>query len=149
MRTQEKLISRIVGIARVTDGNEHLITPAVTDAVIKALCLSAGDDEAAAKAQYDALLEIKRRMVPDCFLCANPCGKNDDLDLAALRNDGPEIKELKEQLLKCMQCSAISKRNDHLLREAFVRELYRGAIAYGMEDVSSDVLIDILAELKK
>lgn len=115
------LIGELIGLARATDGNEHLINASATEIVRRVLladenCL----DEAAFICLRDEVLNQKRNMVPDCFLCAAPCGKTSAYDLSAVR----EHQQLKTRILRDL--ISVSSIPDDFL--------YKGLIILGMDD---------------
>lgn len=116
------LIGELIGLARATDGNEHLINESATLIVRKVLladenCL----DEAAFVRLRDEVLTQKRNMVPDCFLCAAPCGKTSAYDLSAVR----EHQLFKARILRDLTSVPT-------IPEEF---LYKGLIILGMDDI--------------
>ena len=95
---RRKLIGELVGLARATDGNEHLITPEST-AVLRRCLTACGGELEDAKELLSLVDRAKREMVPDCFLCASPCGKNSAYDVSELASAPSQIRALKEGLL--------------------------------------------------
>lgn len=134
---QSKLIGALVGLARATDGNPHLITAEVTAVVRECLKASPSGEEAL---QYflRRVEEAKKHMVPDCFLCANPCGRTSAYDLSRIDQAEPDIRNVKFRILRELQESAegeLEKPQENLL--------YRGLIAIGMEDCSAEELYSL------
>ena len=88
---EEKLLGELVGLARATEGNEHLITEPVTQIIADILRANIQNEAqyTAFSAQIDA---AKREMVPDCFQCANPCGRTAALDLKTLEGESRQIQ---------------------------------------------------------
>jgi len=75
----KKLLGELVGVARATEGNEHLISESVTGIVtvlLAANVLTEGQYTVYSSKIHGA----KRKMVPDCFLCARPCGRTAALE---------------------------------------------------------------------
>ena len=127
----EELFGEMISIARITDGNEHLITPDST--ALLRLCLSrmasgTADTQVLAK----EILAQKQKMVPDCFRCANPCGKTFPYDLGELPEG--EIRDLKIAIL------------DRLCVKADVQEelLYRALTAVSLWGYEKEDLLPIL-----
>lgn len=144
-----KLIGELIGLARCTDGNEHLITPSATTLLIDAL--SAVQTEEASTAQLLVRIEEeKRKMVPDCFLCASPCGKNSAYRMELLQEDPSEIWVLKELLLCGIQRLAahFSKFDKRILTgcdwECF---LYKALIVIGLDGLTEDRMQLVICEL--
>ena len=135
---KEKLIGSLIGIARATDGNDHLITAESTEFILH--CLTT---EPESQTEFQSLMiraeEVKRNMVPDCFLCANPCGRTAAYELAQLNLLAPDVREKKLQLLDCLiMLSKSGKGKDSLF--------YRGLIVTGMEDYPEEALQCLLQE---
>ncbi|MBR3972781.1 MAG: hypothetical protein IKJ99_02375 [Oscillospiraceae bacterium] len=130
----EKVIGALIGLARATDGNEHLISEDVTAVIIEALTSS--DNQILEKID-----EEKRKMVPGCFACANPCGRTAYFDFAELQKADEEVCCLKMQILKSLQQLAHSQENaDQVL-------FYKGLIVVGMEDYSAEDLRPVAQEM--
>ena len=133
----DRLLGELIGLARATEGNEHLITAAVADVAASVLC---ADD-----ADSDVLLrridETKRAMIPDCFACASPCGRNNAHDLSRWEQEPVEIRELKQNLLALLR-----RKTADGCRE---RALFRGLIALGIEGYAVGDLEQLLSELNR
>lgn len=137
---EETLIGELVGLARATEGNEHLITESVTEIIVE--ILNANIYSYAQYAAYSAKIEAaKREMVPDCFHCANPCGRTAALDLKSLERESRQIQETKFAILseiRTMACSKRSHKTD--------LKLYRGLVILGLEGYSPEELFALFAE---
>ena len=131
---EEKLLGQLVGLARTTDGNEHLITETVTEIIAEILNVNVSSETqyAAFSSKIDA---AKREMVPDCYLCANPCGRTAPLDLKTLEGEPRQIRETKFSILGKIRTLAASERS----READMN-LYRGLVILGLEGYSPEEL---------
>ena len=136
---QDKLIGALIGLARPTDGNEHLISPTSTAAIAAGLkALSSG--ETGEGGLLERLREEKRKMVPDCFACAAPCGKNNDYDMQNLWNGSEEIRGEKFRLLELLcDLAPCGDREGEIF-------LYKGLIVIGMDDYGLPELTPILRE---
>ncbi len=134
---RKQLLGALIGLARATDGNEHLITPELTQVLLE--CLYA---DPATQDEYDSYLRkvdnVKRSMVPDCFLCTNPCGKNSAYDLADLEFQPEQIRNAKYDILRTLMETERSKPDF-----AMERKLYRGLIAIGLDGYTADELYSI------
>ena len=131
---EEKLLGQLVGLARATDGNEHLITEDVTNTIAE--ILRANVPSEAQYAAYSSKIDAaKREMVPDCFHCANPCGRTAALDLKTLEGEPREIRETKLAILAKIRALAASERS----READMK-LYRSLVILGLEGYSPEEL---------
>ena len=131
---EEMLLGELVGLARATDGNEHLITEAVTEMIAEVLRANVRSESGyhAYSGKIDA---AKREMVPDCFLCANPCGRTSALDLKNLKGESQQIQETKLAILskiRTISCAERSQDDD--------LKLYRGLVILGLEGYSPEEL---------
>jgi len=126
---KKRLIGALIGLARATDGNEHLISKASTDVILECLMAEPTDEE-----ELGLLLgkidTVKRSMVPDCFLCANPCGRTSSYDMTQLENAPPEIRKIKYDILSKLQRLALGNLN-HLDELS----LYHSLVALGLDDL--------------
>lgn len=146
---QDRLTGALIGLARATDGNEHLIRPSSTAVIVN--CLSAMlTEDFPPEILLEQVEQEKRKMVPDCFLCANPCGKNSDYDLRQLQNTPEEVRDLKYLLLHgsrslalCAQQAARLGHHD----DAVDRFFYKVLILIGMEGWEADALLPFVAEM--
>ena len=131
---EEKLLGELVGLARATEGNEHLITEPVTQIIADILRANIQNEAqyTAFSAQIDA---AKREMVPDCFQCANPCGRTAALDLKTLEGESRQIQQTKFAILEEIRTLAGSERSHEL-----DLMLYRGLVLLGLEGYSSEEL---------
>lgn len=149
----DRLTGALIGLARATDGNEHLINPSATAAVLEGLAATALSADVTAE-QLSGLLtrvtEEKRNMVPDCFLCTNPCGRTDDYDMKHLLDASDEVFRRKLRLL-----SGARKLATSLLRYSPTRPekelegfLYKALILVGMDEFSEEALGAAIPELE-
>ena len=131
---EEKLLGELVGLARATDGNEHLITEAVTEMIAEILRADVRSESE--YAAYSSKIDVvKRDIVPDCFYCANPCGRTAALDLNDLTGEPQKVQETKFAILEKIRTFAGSERR----RETDCK-LYRGLVLLGMEGYSPEEL---------
>ncbi|MBQ8835490.1 MAG: hypothetical protein IJ001_11300 [Oscillospiraceae bacterium] len=146
---RDRLTGSLIGLARATDGNEHLITPSSTEVIVESLFATLTDPRSDAAVLEGLLARVeqeKRKMVPDCFHCASPCGKNSDYDMAALQTAPEEIRALKSLLLLGIQslaAHALSGRRDDTVNRFF----YKALIAVGMDDFGPEELLPIVLEM--
>lgn len=140
----DPLMGTLIGIARAADGNEHLITPASTAVILDGLKAVAGDpDDALLQTLSLRAQEVKRDMVPDCFLCACPCGKNSDYPMDKLRHAPAELRALKCDILRAL--AVLANRQD-TAAESFY---YRALFALGMDDWTAEELLPVLRQAQQ
>lgn len=148
---RDKLMGCLVGLARATDGNEHLISPSSTDVIVKSLSADCHDSS-----ELEALLkrveEEKRKMVPDCFRCASPCGKNSDYDMDRLWKAEEDVRSLKLLLIRGIRdlavCASRAAAQGHYDQET-ERFFYKALIVIGMDDFSREDLLPFAQELRE
>jgi len=132
------LLGELIGLARATDGNEHLITPRST-ALLRECLSSRPSDPDELQTLLDKITAQKREMVPDCFFCANPCGRTAPFNLSALQKESDAVLILKNQIIEALLNTSAGTGE---------AALYRGLIALGMENLSAEFLSSILLEIK-
>lgn len=108
----EQLLSALIGLARATEGNEELVTEETAKLLFQGLSMvMQGEPEQAAAKDANAsahcmtelftkLREEKKRLVPNCFDCAAPCGRTADYDMREFWDAGEEQIELKASIVR-------------------------------------------------
>lgn len=104
----DELTGVLIGIARAVDGNEHLITDSTDQIVREGLAAALAEADASA---LSALLgraeEEKRKLIPNCYTCASPCGKNNNYDMGRLQALDGDVRSLKLLLLCGIRSMAV------------------------------------------
>lgn len=136
---KQQLIGELIGLARATDGNEHLISDPVTQVVAEILTADIASEEQFA-AYSSKIKQAKQEMVPDCFLCANPCGRTAAYDLSALEGESGQIRQAKLAILEELENLAGSVSSPES-----VLKLFRGLVAIGLEGYTSAELSALFA----
>lgn len=144
---RDRVIGALIGLARATDGNEHLISASATASVLDGLVATKPGTDAdnyALEALLGRVEEEKRKMVPDCFLCANPCGRTSDYDLGLLNKADEQIRMLKNRILIGIQriAAAVPPNIDYLI-------FYKALVVIGMDDYTAEDLIPVVAEVEE
>ena len=77
---QRKLVCALIGLVRAVEGNEHLLTPHTDFLLIKGLLFSKPGEVKPDAVRYllEEVAAEKKRIIPNCFLCAMPCGRTAD-----------------------------------------------------------------------
>ena len=111
MDDRQKILSSLIGIARAAEGNEGKLDGETDRLVCTALSAIAEEKISSDAVDYilSALRKEKKRIAPDCFSCASPCGRTDDPDLSAL-SDSPEVSDLKERLVETLISLSCEKK---------------------------------------
>ena len=84
------------------------------------------------------VIAAKKTMVPDCFYCANPCGRTNSYDMDALKDEPELIQKSKKDILEKLRTCHESTSE---------RSLYRGLISVGLDGATTDFLIGIAVEI--
>ena len=150
-RLRDKLIGALIGLARATDGNEHLISESSTAVIVESL-LAADKDPGTLNGLLERVEAEKKKMVPDCFTCAAPCGKNNDYDMDKLRTAGEEIRSLKGLLLLGIRGMAADAYRAAALghhEQEVDRFFYKALIVIGMDDWTAEQLLPVVLEMGK
>lgn len=138
-----RLMGELIGLARATEGNEHLISDESTAVIVECLSALASQNEAVLEHLLQRVDGEKRRMVPGCFQCAAPCGRNNAYDLRLLQQEEPEQRDLKMQLLSSLPALAVRCG-------AEAAELYYPAlIALGIEGIDPEILRSLLTKIQQ
>lgn len=154
VKIRKDLMGKLIGLARATEGNEHKVNDATAALVVEVL-LAAFLREILDHEVADLIARIeaeKQRLVPECYKCASPCGRNNNFDMNALWNAEEEVKDLKYQILfgiheiavKANQAPGLGRESDvvHMF-------LYKALFAIGAEDWGTEELLPIRIEMRK
>ena len=150
---QDKLTGALIGLARATENNEHLLSDSTAAVVVESLFATLTnvnfDDE-----RFYRLLEWvdveKRKLVPDCYACTSQCGRNNEYDMSALWNADEDIRSLKSLILFGIRGIAAYAYHAAVLGykdESIHRFLYRALFAIGMDDWGMNELLPIVLEV--
>ena len=145
-RLRNRLVSRLVGLARATDGSEHLISDASTQLIaesLRALLPDYGCDEGALQMLIWRAEAAKQQMVPNCFTCAMPCGRTGDYDMAKRWDAEREIRDLKLEILDGICHMAANDHRDGTADRFF----YKALFAIGMDDWGANALKTVVLEM--
>lgn len=138
------LIGALIGLAKTTDGNEHLISRSSTALIIECLqACNAPDRDVLVADLLNKVDAQKREMAPNCYLCAAPCGKNDPYDMRKLDSDAPEIHDMKNSLLSGIIKMAVNDRADISRAHLY----YKTLILIGMDNPNVMMLQSVLSEV--
>lgn len=125
-----EVLSALVALARATEGNEWNITADTRGLITEAINDDGGNTESLLK----RIEGERKRLVPDCFHCASPCGRTAPYDLEGLINADEETKKAKQILLSSLK--EVSGKGDDLI--------FRVLYAIGRDDWSAEELLQVL-----
>ena len=147
-----KLTGRLIGIARATEGNEHMVTASTADMVVQGLAATfptSNSAEETLRMLYHRADDEKRKLVPDCYNCMASCGRNNNYDMQRLQRASEDVRNLKNLILLntrlmgvCVRRAAQLGRRD----EQIYSFLYKGLFSVGMDDWEAEDLLPILRE---
>lgn len=147
---RSEVLGALVGLARATEGNEYLLTGSTHAVVIEGLCATLPGSDFGREDLRAMLQRVdgeKRKLVPDCYVCAAACGKHDAADIHRLLQAGQETGSIKMLLMLGAQriaacCAAApAAANDRVL--GF---LYKALIVLGLEDWSVEDILPVAME---
>lgn len=120
----------LLSLARLTDGNPHLITPALCRFVVSVL-------ESPVPERLSEIQAEKARLSPNCTRCAHPCGRFDPYDFDSPISEPEEILSAKQALLTALPAAA--KKSPRPSDEDFLTAL----TAISIDGVSPKALAEI------
>ena len=150
---QDKLTGALIGLARATDGNEHMLSASTADVVVEGLFATLTNvnfDNDALLAIWDRVDAEKRKLVPECFKCAASCGRNNDYDMQKLWTAQEDIRSLKSLILFGIRGVAAYAYHAAVLGyrdETIHKFLYKALFAIGMDDWGMEELLPIVLEV--
>ena len=134
---RDRLIGELIGLARATEGNEHLISDSSTAVIVEALATANTLNAELLEEMLGKVEAEKRKMVPNCFCCASPCGRNNACDLKMLQQEEPHTQALKNRIL--------TKLTQGVPKDP--KDLYTALIAVGIQGIAPNILESILQKL--
>ena len=150
-RLQDELTGALIGLARATDN-----APAVNDGTWRlmieglfATVTNVSFDADAIRALIDRVHAEKARLVPNCALCAAPCGRTGDYDMAQLWGAQEDIRSLKSLILFGVRGMAAYAHHAMVLGEtdAAVNDFFAKALFAVGEDWDMDELLPVVMEV--
>ena len=150
---QDKLTGSLIGLARATDGNEHMLHDSTAAVVVEGLFATLTNvnfDNDALSAMMERVDAEKRKLVPECFKCTSSCGRNNDYDMRKLWNAAEDIRSLKSLILFGIRGVAAYAYHAAVLGckyETIHRFLYKALYAIGMDDWGMEELLPIVLEV--
>lgn len=152
VRLQEELTGALIGLARASEGNEDIVNEATDRLLIEGLFFSITKE----KVDCDALKELlervvaeKKRLVPNCFGCASPCGRTADFEIQQLWQEEKEVRFLKALILVAIQGMAAYAYNAVLLGhtdEEVNKFFYQALVTIGLKDCEKEELLPIVMQ---
>ena len=150
---QDKLTGSLVGLARATEGNEHMVSDSTAAVIVEGLFATLTNvnfDNDALLSIMNRVEEEKKKLVPDCFHCASPCGRNHDYDMRNLWNANEDIRSLKSLILFGIRGIAAYAYHAAVLgyKDDIIHTfLYKALIAIGIDEFGMEELLPIVLEV--
>ena len=150
---QDQLTGALIGLARATEGNEHLITETTDSLVVESLFTTLTNVNFDNNAIAELIRRVeteKQRLVPRCYECASACGRNDEYNMKGLWEADEDIRSLKSLILFGIRGVAAYAYHAAVLgyRDAEVHKfLYKALFAIGTCDWGMDELLPIVLEV--
>ena len=152
---QEQLTGALIGIARAVDGNEHLISDS-TDKIVREGLAATIPGTKPGNRSLSLLIQRaedeKRKLIPLCYECASPCGKNNNYDMRGLYAADEDICSLKSLILCGIRSMAVHAcraaelgQTDHEVSRFF----YQALFAVGEESFGVQELLPVAAQFGK
>ena len=153
LKLQEQLTGDLIGLARSAEGSMHRVTATTHEALLEGLAytIPATDaDEEKLQKLIARVEDEKRKLVPNCFNCAVPCGRTNRFNMESLWSEEGKSAALRILLLQGLRCLAVYVHQacqwgprDENINMLF----YRGLYAVGRDDWSQDDLLNICLEV--
>lgn len=118
--TDYKLIAALVGLARAAEGNEDILTQDSHKLITDCLLASEIDTEKL----LGKIDEEKRRLIPMCYGCSSPCGKNSSWNLTAFEKEPEELRRVKEDIILALRGIAKAELPHEKITPYILKALY-------------------------
>ena len=83
-KLEKEILGSLIGLARSTSGNEDLVTNHTLKVIFEAI-------QHPSKDALSLIEEEKRKLVPNCFYCDNPCGRTSNYEITLPFNKEKEL----------------------------------------------------------
>ena len=150
---QDQLTGALIGLARSTESNMHLVTEETDRLVIEGLFTTLTNvnfNNETIQALIDRVEAEKERLVPSCLACGAPCGSNNNYDMEQLWGAEEDIRSLKSLILFGIRGLAAYAYHAQVLgyRDPDVNLFfYKALFAVGTKDWGMDELLPIVMEV--
>ncbi len=150
---QDKLTGALIGLARASENNEHLLTDSTAAVVVEGLFATLTNvnfNDAALLRLIERVEDEKRKLVPECGACTSRCGRNDEYDMNKLWSADEDIRSLKSLILFGIRGVAAYAYHAAVLGckdESIHKFLYKALFAIGMDDWGMNELLPIVLEV--
>ena len=152
-KLQDQLTGALIGLARSTESNAHLVTENTDRLVIEGLFTTLTNvnfNNETILALIGRVEAEKERLAPGCPACGAPCGRNNDYDMEQLWGADEDIRSLKSLILFGIRGLAAYAYHAQVLgyRNPDVnRFFYKALFAVGAKDWGMDELLPVVMEV--
>ena len=142
----DELLGAVIGLARASEGNEADLTDETDAALLAGLAAAPDSGDETLSACIRRIHAEKRRIIPNCYACAMPCGRTSDYDMAVLRGGIGDAPALRALILSGLRSLAPALLKSSCDRETMA-VVYQALVIVGLDDLSADYLTDTAAEI--
>jgi len=147
------LTGALVGLARASDSNEK-VTAMTYRIMIEGVLATSPELSVGEEVLRDTLQKVrgeKYRLVPDCSVCAAPCGRTADYDMAALAGESPDARAIKQRILSGIRTVAAAVYYSELPGFAAeeVNQIFCEALFMLGYDIAPELLQPTLEKVEK
>ena len=152
-RLQDELTGALIGLARATFGNEHLVNEETHRLVMEGLFTTVTNvnfNNETITALIEKVSAEKKRIVPDCAVCKSSCGRTDNYDMQNLWTADEDIRSLKSLILFGIRGVAAYAYHAAVLGytdEAISNFFYKALFAIGEDSWGMEELLPIVMEV--
>ena len=152
-KLQDQLTGALIGLARVTEGNSHLVTEATDKLMIEGLFTTLTNvsfNNETISAFIERVEREKRRIMSNCPKCSSACDRKEYYDMRELWGADEDIRSLKSLILFGIRGLAAYAYHAQVLgyRDADVnRFFYKALFAVGAKDWGMNELLPIVMEV--
>ena len=149
---QDQLTGMLIGLARATEGNDHMVSESTSAVLIEGLfaaLINVNFDDDMLLGIMKRVEDEKRKLVPECFNCLSSCGRNNDYDMSKLWKANEDIRSLKTEILlgiRGITAYAYQAAASGCKEESIHKFLYKALFAVGMDDWGREELYPIVLE---
>ncbi|NCC45004.1 MAG: hydroxylamine reductase, partial [Clostridia bacterium] len=147
---QDELTGALIGLAKSCQNNER--TENTTRIIVEGLFATVTNvnfNNDTLKAMIEKVREEKQKIVPDCSVCASPCGNTDDYDMKKLWEADEDIRSLKSLILFGIRGMAAYAYHALVLgyEDEQVNEFFYKALSVISYDMGMGELLPIVLEV--
>lgn len=153
-RLQDQLTGALVGLARAMEGNEDQAVDSTNQLLLEGLFATLTNvnfDNQRFRCLLDWVEVEKQRIIPMCYSCVMPCGRNNAFDMEKLwKEPDQDIRSLKSMILFGIRGVAAYAYHAWLLGyrdESIYRFLYKALVNIGIEGLGVERLLSLALEV--